>query len=117
MRVYGEPNEEDKLNNRYIKKLLKYENLRQELQAGEEELKTETSLMKDELRKKTEEADAAVEELVGKERAVGAQSYSNGKPLAGKEIQALITRELVKMKEISKIRVRYVRSFDSRIIF
>ncbi|XP_046743329.1 DNA ligase 1-like isoform X2 [Diprion similis] len=115
MRVYGEANEEDPLRNKYWKKLSKYEQMREEVESGEEDFKVEITQLRKGLRKKTDEADAAVEELLSKQRAAAAQSYTNGKPIATKEVQAMITRELAKMKDISKIRVRYVRLRDSLV--
>lgn len=112
MRVYGEPDEADPLKHKYLKKLSKYEELRQELQAGEEDLREELTPMKEDLRKKIDEVDAAIEDLVLKQKAAGAQAFSNGRPMNAKEIQGLVTRQLEKMKDISKIRVRYVRSFS-----
>ncbi|XP_046592919.1 golgin subfamily A member 6-like protein 22 isoform X2 [Neodiprion lecontei] len=115
MRVYGESNEEDPLRNKYLKKLSKYEQLREELESGEEDFRVEITQLRKDLRKKTDEADTAIEELLSKQRAAAAQAYTNGKPLSTKEVQAMITRELAKMKDISKIRVRYARLRDSLV--
>ncbi|XP_046476867.1 cilia- and flagella-associated protein 184-like isoform X2 [Neodiprion pinetum] len=115
MRVYGESNEEDPLRNKYLKKLSKYEQLREELESGEEDFRVEITQLRKDLRKKTDEADTAIEQLLSKQRAAAAQAYTNGKPLSAKEVQAMITRELAKMKDISKIRVRYARLRDSLV--
>ncbi|XP_046424174.1 golgin subfamily A member 6-like protein 22 isoform X2 [Neodiprion fabricii] len=115
MRVYGEANEEDPLRNKYLKKLSKYEQLREELESGEEDFRVEITQLRKDLRKKTDEADTGIEELLSKQRAAAAQAYTNGKPLSTKEVQAMITRELAKMKDISKIRVRYARLRDSLV--
>ncbi|XP_012263657.2 uncharacterized protein LOC105690455 [Athalia rosae] len=114
-RVFGEPNEAHPLETSYLKKLSNYEVLREELESGEEEFKGEITILRDNLSKINDEADAALEELVAKERTAGGQCYANGKLFAAKEIQALINRQLAKMKEISKNRIRYARLRDQLV--
>ena len=110
MHVYTDEAEDDVLLNEYLKKLDELERSNEELRKSREEWDVELSRTRADIRGKKKDAKEAVNEMISKERTVGASTWSCGKPLSLKRIQALLTRQLDRIKDIGKFRLRYVRN-------
>lgn len=113
MHVCTNEAEDDVLLNEYLRKLDELERSNEELRGSGEEWDAELTRTRARIRERKEVAKNEVDELIDKERTIGTSTWHCGKPLSLKRVQALITRQLDRIRDIAKFRIRYVRKDEN----
>ncbi|XP_043267542.1 centrosomal protein of 83 kDa-like [Venturia canescens] len=109
MHVCTNESEDDVLLNEYLRKLDELERSNEELRASGDDWEAELTRTRARIRERKEDAKNETNEMISKEREIGSSSWQCGKPLSMKRVQALMTRQLDRMRDIAKFRIRYTR--------
>ncbi|XP_057340187.1 A-kinase anchor protein 9-like [Microplitis mediator] len=93
----------------YCKQLKRFDKFKKKFERFEENSEEELREIREEIIKKSNEADELIMEIAEREKNIQENSRGGGKNFLNKKIQEIINRQLEKMKIISKYRLTYIK--------